>query len=88
MTSPKLLCFPTDDKVFAAFARATMQAGQFETPEDFEAEVRRVYPAAAVRERLPFAQLEDGTAWYVFRDGAVRGDQRARFWSEEDGLAS
>jgi hypothetical protein len=57
---------PTDDDGFVSAAEGIVAAG-VSSPEALEAELRKVYPGAVVREREISA--EPIRMWYAYRDG-------------------
>ncbi len=57
---------PRSDASFVGFVEDTMREG-ISSPQELEARLREVYPAAVVRERGLSGDL--APIWYVYRDG-------------------
>jgi hypothetical protein len=69
-TPPSLHVFPSADPIFGAYAAEILRTSAAQTPEAFQAKLRAMYPAAAVRARSPLGELMPQSAtWYVYRDG-------------------
>lgn len=72
-TRPNLILNPSGDAEFNAAADAALRFDQ--TPQEFQALLRRDYPRAVVRARDLSA--ERTLVWYVYRDGHwVANDRR------------
>ena len=66
---PDVLSFPSADRSFADFVRATLAAERPKSPDAFARVLRRRFPRVVVRRRL--LSGETATTWYVFRDGGA-----------------
>jgi PAS domain-containing protein len=78
-----LLCFPPVDVVFAEFARRATESLARPHAEAVEAELRKVYPAAVVRERDVLASF-GRPAWYIYRDGRYSPFVADPWWEAPD----
>jgi hypothetical protein len=76
-----LLCFPPADLVFGEFARRAVEAMPRPDADALEADLRRVYPAAVVRERDVLASF-GRPAWYIYRDGRYSPFVDDRWWQD------
>ena len=74
-----LLCFPPVDAVFGEVTRRALDTVADPEPDQLEAYLRQVYPAAVVRERHVLASF-GGPAWYVYRDGRYSPFTDERWW--------
>jgi PAS domain-containing protein len=70
---PELRTFPSSDRDFGRFARATLlELAEPRSPEGLQRRLRSRYPAAIVKAQLELARHGDGPpVWYAFRSGSV-----------------
>ena len=84
-----LLCFPPEDRLFAARARACHELLALEgtvTPRDLQGALRPVFPYVVVRPRERLASF-GGDAWYAYRDGRYSPFQRGEPWWDQPSAA-
>lgn len=68
----KLVALPRQDRDFQALvAEVFSSIATPPTTEVLELRLRGTYPSARVVEQAALAQIGDGIAWYVYRDGSV-----------------
>jgi hypothetical protein len=77
--APQLIAIPSSDSAFRAFIERTQQRTQATSAIEFERRLRRTYPRVLVRER---GLTGEAPSWYVYRDGAWRGPDRASWWTD------
>ena len=67
------VCFPRDDKAFAAHVQACLDGSIGNEPfrAAVQALLRETYPLAVVAPRHHLAAIDGAQLWYAFRDGSM-----------------
>jgi len=89
---PNILCFPESDRAFCELVEAIVGAtdaadwSDSATIEAVQSRLRKPYPGATIRLRLPFATLSRSPrpTWYVFEDLSHRGVPRIMVVDDDD----